>query len=126
MVRAPEWTANFRASHTVPMLSGETTFTGSVSYASKFISNNPSTFATLATATVPANTNTRQRWFNDGFTLLNLQAAWRAPGDHLTLTAYVNNATDKRYPITTNGSALGSYRQFSEPRTFGLRAAYAF
>jgi iron complex outermembrane receptor protein len=123
MVRAPAWTANIHASYTFPLLSGTMTLTAAVSYSAKYIPNNPSTFVTT---TAPPNTSTKQRFWTSGYALVNLQASWLDPSQHYKLTAYVNNVTDERYLITNSGSTFGSYRQWSEPRTVGVRAGLEF
>lgn len=68
-----------------------------------------------------ANTDTDRA---PAFTTVNLNASWTlAP---LTLTAYVNNATDRTYYTERSVGVFGDYAQMAPPRTLGFSAQVDF
>ena len=58
--------------------------------------------------------------------LLNMTAKFTLPGDRLSFTGFVNNATERHYAIVRNTTALGAYEGVGEPRLFGIRVNYQF
>ncbi|HEY3696479.1 TonB-dependent receptor [Phenylobacterium sp.] len=116
IVRAPDWTFNVGGDYTVPIGFGDVVLTANVSYSSPY----------SPTKSDLGLNGSGYRYRQGDITLVNLQAAWRAPGDHWTLTAFGNNVTDERYYIVLTGTAFGDYHVEAEPATWGVRADYRF
>lgn len=122
MARAPSWTANFGADFSVDVGHGRLNVAGNLSYTSSYIVQNPSLFGPLAGAVLAK----KQRYRQSGYALANGQIGWTDAEGHLTIGAYVENLTGKRYTIINSGGAFGDYSQFNEPRTYGLRIGFKF
>ncbi len=63
----------------------------------------------------------------DAYMTVDLSATWYAPGDAISVQAYVRNASDELV-ITGSDTYSGARAvvDFNNPRTWGLRAAYNF
>ncbi|AIT27703.1 TonB-dependent receptor [Bordetella holmesii] len=62
----------------------------------------------------------------DAYTLMNASLSWQ-PRSSLTLTAYINNLTDKRYrTYAFAGGALGNFALVDPGRTVGVNVAYEY
>jgi iron complex outermembrane recepter protein len=63
------------------------------------------------------------------YTVFNGNMTYRLPGDHIAITLFGNNITNKVYLVRT-GNALSSlgfaFAQFGPPLTYGARARYTF
>ena len=68
-----------------------------------------------------ANTDTDRA---PAFTTVNLNASWTLTP--LTLTAYVNNATNRTYYTERSVGVFGDYAQMAPPRTLGFSAQVDF
>ncbi|WP_409592388.1 TonB-dependent receptor [Sphingobium sp.] len=72
--------------------------------------------------------NFNSDWFK-GRTLANLSMNWRQEPTGLSLTAYINNVTDKRYGMIgfNNVANCGcSDESYGMPRTYGMTIGYRF
>jgi iron complex outermembrane receptor protein len=117
LVRAPDWTFNLGGDYTAPLPGGsDLIFTANIAYSSS-----------LAPSKSDLGLNgTGLRYGQGAYTLVNLSAAWRAPGERLKLTVYGNNVFDTRYFVYRTGNAYGDYHILGEPATWGVRADYNF
>ncbi|OZI71042.1 TonB-dependent receptor [Bordetella genomosp. 12] len=62
----------------------------------------------------------------DAYTLINASLAWQ-PRSGVTVTAYINNLTDKRYrTYAFAGGTLGNYALVDPGRTVGVNVAYEY
>jgi iron complex outermembrane receptor protein len=121
MVRAPAWSGNLSADYTWDLRGGALRWSANAPFSSDYIPNNPSTSQS------PQLPNDRtQRFVAHGYVELNTALAWTDPKGQLTLTVWANNLTDERYRLTYSGNSLGTYTMYSEPRTYGVKAEYAF
>ncbi|MFC3172797.1 TonB-dependent receptor [Novosphingobium bradum] len=135
MLRAPTWSGNASADYTFAAFGGKMVAASSLYFTTDYIPNNPSTGQSPATTTVKgvANTNLAgrpddrtQRFIANGYATVNASLAWTDPADHVTVTGWVRNLTNKRYLITWSAQAFGTYSQYSEPRTYGVKLEYKF
>jgi iron complex outermembrane receptor protein len=122
MLRAPTWTANLGADYTLPLYEGSLKLAGNAYFSSAYIPNNVSVYGPL----VAPDLRRKQRYVSPKYATLNVSAAWTAPGDQLTLTAYVNNVTDERHQLIHSGAAFGDYKMYTDPRLYGVRITYDF
>ena len=106
--KSPDFTANLRADYTVPLADGELTFAGNVYYSSKYFSEFSNRVRT------------------DAFVLANARVTWVSPGEHYRITAFVDNLTDERYPITISTTATADVQVDSRPRVFGVKLQYTY
>lgn len=121
MARAPASSASLQVDYGWDLGGGRAGVALNGSYTASYVVNNPSLFGPIAGADAKT-----QRYRQGAYGLLNGQASWTAPGDQFTVTVFVTNATDVRYKLVTSGGSFGDYRQFSQPRTVGVRVGYAF
>lgn len=121
MARAPASSASLQIDYGFDLAGGRARAALNGSYTASYVVNNPSLFGPLAGADA-----TRQRYRQDGYGLLNAQASWTTPNDAITVTVFATNLTDTRYRLVTSGGSFGDYRQFSQPRSAGIRLGYAF
>jgi iron complex outermembrane receptor protein len=122
MARAPEVSGNFGVDYETRVAEGTLLLSGTVSYTSDFPLSNPSTFGPLAGAL--ANI---QRYKTDEYTLVNAQLSWTDPSDHYTIGVFGTNLFNEKYLVTHNGSAVfGDYRQYGQPRSYGVKFNYKY
>ena len=72
--------------------------------------------------------NFNSDWFG-ARTLLNLSMNWKQDPTGLSLTAFINNVTDKRYGMIGFNNVVNcgcSDESFGTPRTYGLTVGYRF
>ncbi|GIX30604.1 MAG: TonB-dependent receptor [Porticoccaceae bacterium] len=122
MARAPEWTASLGADYAVNCLGGTLELSGNARYTSSYVNQNLSLYGPLAGPRLAG----KQRYRQPSFWLVNLQVAWRAPGDRWSIALYGKNLTNERYYLTYSGSSLGDYAIHAWPRTWGLRGSWEF
>ena len=124
MARAPDFSGNVSLDYTFQdVAGGKVNMGGSLLFTSSFTPNNPATYGPLA---APALVNV-QRFRQDAYATLNLQASWATKDDAYKLTVYVNNVTNKLYKEAYNGSTLtGDYAVWSQPITAGARISAQF
>lgn len=122
MTRAPNFSFVVGSDYTIEsFMGGKVNLGGNLHYTSSYITNSASLFGPLA-----GNLSNLQRFRQEGYALLNLQATWTDASGHFTLGVFGNNVTDKAYRITYSGSAFGSYASYAPPATYGVRAGYSF
>lgn len=112
---APRTQASVSLNYEVPsdVLGGRLAFNAQGNYASGFYHN---------------IRNFNSDWFPER-TLLNLSMNWKEEPTGFSLTAYINNVTDKRYGMIgfNNVANCGcSDESFGNPRTYGLTVGYRF
>ncbi|MEY4161059.1 MAG: hypothetical protein RLZZ136_1680 [Pseudomonadota bacterium] len=124
MARAPDFSGNASVDYTIEGFAGGKLNLGtSVQFTSSFVPNNPSLYSLTATPTL----NAIQRYRQDAYATMNLQASFSDMDERYKLTVYVNNATNKSYKMAYNGSGLtGDYAVWSQPITAGARVAVQF
>ena len=122
MARAPSSSATLQADYSFDFLHGRLRTAVNGTYSASYVVSNPSLYGPLAGAALAD----KQRFRQGAYGLGNAQLSWTDASKHYTLTAYLNNFTDKRFKLVTSGGAFGDYRQFSQPRTIGGRIGYAF
>lgn len=124
MARAPSFSGNAALDYTIENVAGGKLALGAnVQFTSSFVTNNPSVYGVLATAALQKV----QRYRQDAYATLNLQASFSDMDEHYKLTVYVNNATNKSYKMSYNGSGLtGDYAAWSQPVTVGARLGVQF
>lgn len=121
MARSPSFSGSVSADYSVPVGGGELRMSGNLTYASSHVLNNPSLFGPLAGARAM-----EQRYRQQAYALLNATLGWVAPGDHLTISLWGRNLTNKRYRAALTGAAMGDYGQLQWPRTYGIRLSYKY
>jgi iron complex outermembrane receptor protein len=111
--RSPRRTANAGVDYRLPLAGGELTLRGDVTYRSReFFS---------------ATRQTSPLLWQDGYSLFNVNASYAPAGGKYDFTAYVHNASDKRYLKLSLIPAYGNTPQlYGDGRTFGLTAAVKF
>ena len=122
MVRSPNFSGNIGFDYEMPLADGKLRLSSNGTYSSSYVPNNPSLYGPLA---APALQN-KQRFRQGQYFLVNAQVSWTDPTDHLTLTIFGNNLTNKAYRLTYNGGFFGDYGTKSQPVTYGATAAYKF
>lgn len=118
MARAPSFSATFQTDYTFPLANGKLQLALNANYSASYVVSNPSLYGPLAGPDL-AN---KQRYRQGAYAMMNIQANWTDPSDHLTIGVFVNNVTNTRYLIVTSGGTYGDYRNFSQPVQAGVRA----
>jgi iron complex outermembrane receptor protein len=108
MQRAPAFTGNAGASYGLPLAKGLLTLSGNVYYTSSFYFD-PS-----------------QQFRQKGYEVLALRAQWVDPSKRLTLAAFGDNVTDKRYQTQVLFNTLGIGSVWNEPATWGVEVGVKF
>jgi len=108
MIRSPDWTGNLGIDGNFDMGGGTLNLNANVYYSSKFFFD-------------AANNNVQK-----AYTVANLRAAWTDPSDHFTLSAYVNNVTDKAYKAQVLPNGFGTGVSWNPPRVIGVSAAFRY
>jgi iron complex outermembrane receptor protein len=116
IARAPDWTFNIGADYTIPVGDGKVVVSGNGYYTSKYAPQNE--------AYNPATGE--PYYYQDGYFQANAAIDWTLPGDHVTIGAWVNNLTDKRFRISSGANPFGTYYVQSAPRTYGVRVGYKY
>lgn len=120
MVNSPEFTANFGASHEMPLARGALLVSGNGSYTSSFV-RNPSVYGPAAGALARV-----QRYRIPKYMLLNAWLSWTDPSEKFTLAAYANNIANKDYFFRYDGNASGDYKIIGSPRAYGAEIELKF
>ncbi|MFC3173690.1 TonB-dependent receptor [Novosphingobium bradum] len=113
--RAPDWTFNIGADYTIPVGEGSVVVAANGAYSSKY-----------APTSEGFDLTTGAVYEQKGYFQANATIDYHLPGDHLTIGAWVNNLTDKRYAILFTAEGLGSKKVLSTPRTFGVKLGYKY
>ena len=121
MARAPTWTLNGGIDYTIDLAGGRLTATANASYTSSYVVTNPSLYGPLDPTEAKV-----QRYRQGAYGLLNLSLNWVDPSQRFNLGAFVDNVTNTRYALVYSGSALGDYKQYADPVTYGLRAGFKY
>lgn len=61
-----------------------------------------------------------------GYGLLNLRAAWTAPGEHWTFAAFGRNVTDKKYISSVVQEPTSILQIYAQPATYGVELTYHY
>ncbi|MDO6414594.1 TonB-dependent receptor [Sphingomonas sp. BIUV-7] len=122
MARAPTWSGSLGADYSVPLAGGKITLSGNGTYTSSFVVGN----ASLYGPTGPAALQNEQRFRQKAYAMLNLSLNWVDASNHFSLGVYSENVTNTKYLVISSGSSFGSFRQYGEPVTYGVRAGYKF
>jgi iron complex outermembrane receptor protein len=115
IARAPDWTANIGADYTIPLSRGKLVISGNAYYTSEY-----------APLTEAYNPVTKQPYYYDkAYALAN--AAIDYTLDHYTFGVWVNDIGDTRFAILNQADvSFGVHKVLSSPRTYGIRASYAY
>jgi iron complex outermembrane receptor protein len=127
MARAPKFSGNLGADYEFQdvIKGGKLLVATNLAYTDSYPLSNPSVYGTLPG--MAAQFQNEQRYMGKAHSVLNASTTWTDASGHYKVTAYANNLTDVRYPITSNGnSATGDYYSWGEPRTYGVRDGYSF
>jgi len=116
IARAPDWTFNAGADYTIPVGEGRVVVSGNGYYTSSYAPQNE--------AYNPATGD--HYYYQKAYFSANAAIDWTLPGDHVTVGAYVNNLTDKRFRISSGANPFGTYYVQSQPRTYGVRVGYKY
>lgn len=108
MIRSPDWTGNLGIDGNFDVASGKLNLNANVYYSSKLYFD-------------AANNNEQK-----AYAVVNLRAAWTDPSDHVTLSAYVNNLTDKAYIAQVLPNGPGTGVAWNPPRVIGVSAAFRY
>ncbi|WP_410209593.1 TonB-dependent receptor [Aquirhabdus sp.] len=115
-VRSPEWTSSLSSEYDIPLGNGsKIKLAGDARYQSKFY--------------FYANNQTDPNLAQNAYVLGNARISFIPANNKFTLTAYVNNITDKQYKQHTlpgTSGATGSTVWWGDPRTFGVSATTKF
>ena len=122
MARAPSWSGNVGVDYTMDLLGGRLNVAGNGYYTASYVVQNPSLFGPTAGAAL-AN---KQRYRQPSYALFNSQLNWTDSSGQYTLGVYAENLGNKRYTIIRSGGVFGDFKQFNEPRTYGVRAGFKF
>jgi iron complex outermembrane receptor protein len=122
MARAPSVSATLQVDYGFDLAGGRMVLAANGSYTSSYVVSNPALYGPLAGAALADE----QRYRQSRYAIANVQAAWTDPGQHYTLTVFVNNVTNTRYKLVSSGGAFGDYRQYNQPRSAGVRVGYTF
>lgn len=109
VIRAPGTTISVGMNASQPLPSGELYLAGNLYFNSGFYWD-------------PGN-----RVRQPCYAVLNLEAGWRADrAGRIKLSVWARNLTDSLYALTSQQSSIADTVNYARPRTFGVRAAYAF
>jgi iron complex outermembrane receptor protein len=108
LARAPNWTASFAATYTIPVGESHLDLSGSVYYTDDYFLDTPSNVKV------------------DSFAILNARATYFLPGEHVSVAAFVNNAFDKRYLATLSTSQDALFGTPNDPRIIGVTVAFKY
>jgi iron complex outermembrane receptor protein len=106
--KSPDFTANLRGDYTVPLSTGSVTLAGNVYYSAKYFSEFSNRVRT------------------DAFVLANARITWASGDEHYRVTAFVDNLTNERYPITISTTATADVQVDSRPRVFGVKLQFTY
>lgn len=110
---APKWTVNLGAEQTIPLAGGANiVLNGRGHYQSDTL----------------VGLNFLPTEVQDGYWQVDGSVTFNAADDRFYVTAFINNAFDKRVITGTNLVGLGSFSvaQLNNPQTYGLRAGFKF
>ncbi|WP_197063546.1 TonB-dependent receptor [Novosphingobium malaysiense] len=123
MSRAPNFSANVSASHSLELFGGELELSANLKYSDGYVISNPSLYGPLAGADL-AN---KQRFRQGATTLLDAQINWTDPSDRYSIGVWGKNLTNEKYLATYNGTSyFGDYYVRAAPVTYGIRLGYKF
>ena len=121
MARAPTWTLNGALEYGTNFIGGRLIAAANASYSSSYVVTNPSLYGPLDPTRA-----TQQRYRQGAYGLLNLSLGWTDPSKHYTVGVYADNVTNTRYALVYSGSALGDYKQYADPVTYGVRLGFKY
>ena len=116
IARAPDWTFSATASKTIPIGDANLQISANGSYAS---ANAPS-----SEAYDPVTG--KNLYYNKGYFMGSAQATLTLPGDKISIGAFVENITDKRFTIINAANVRGQYVTLNEPRRIGVKVGIKY
>jgi iron complex outermembrane receptor protein len=122
MARSPRFTGDLLVAYTVPLSLGDVRLASDVSYSDSYVINNASIYGPAATPDLAR----KQRFRQKAHALLNAQAVWTHPNQHVYLGVFASNLTDVKSWLTYSASASGDYGTPATPRQVGVKAGYRF
>jgi iron complex outermembrane receptor protein len=122
MARAPTFSGNLSADYDTRLASGDLLLSGTLSYTDSFVLYNASLYGPLA----PAALASKQRYRQGAYALVSARAVWTDAGDHVRVTVFGNNLTNKKYRMTYSGGSFGDYSAQATPFTWGVKLGYSF
>jgi len=106
LIRAPNWTVNIGGTYTHDLFGGEISLTASAFFSDRY-------FVDLL-----------NRVNQPSYEVVNASATWRAPDQHLFVTVFGKNLTDKVYATGFLESTFTDYVSYEKPRWFGFTVGY--
>lgn len=122
MARAPSWSGNAGFDYGMALAGGKLNVSGNGYFTASYVVQNPSLYGATAGAAL-AN---KQRYRQPSYVIFNAQINWTDPSDHYTIGLYGENLSNTRFTMIRSGGAFGDYRQYSDPRSYGVRAGFKF
>jgi iron complex outermembrane receptor protein len=108
MQYAPKFTGNVGARYTLPVLAGDLTLSGNLTYTSKMYFDPAAQFA------------------EGGREKLDLRAEWVDGGGHYTIAVFAKNVTDRRYRVTAMFNTSAVVQNWNEPLSVGGSVGFKF
>ncbi|WP_404477069.1 TonB-dependent receptor [Novosphingobium sp. BL-52-GroH] len=108
MQRAPEFTGNIGASYGLDAGGGRLLLSGNLYYTSSFYFD------------------PEQQFRQKGYEVLSLRAQWTDAGDRLTIAAFGDNVTNRRYRTQVLFNTLGTGSVWNSPVTYGVEVGVKF
>lgn len=108
LIRAPRFTANLGATYSHPLFGGEMSWTASAFFSNHYY--------------IELTNRVRQPHYET----VNASVTWTAPGDHIRLTAFVQNLTNALYSAAMISTTFNDNISYSKPRWFGVTVGYSF
>ena len=108
---APDFTGNVSVNYTVPLQSGDISFSGNLYYSGSWYAY--------------ADNNLKQ----PAYAVLNAQVAWSLSDSGPKISVWGKNLTDKDYAtfmVAQLNPGGGTFRSISEPRTYGVTLSQSF
>lgn len=121
MARAPTWTMNAGVDYTTELAGGRLNGTVNASYTSSYVITNASLYGPVS----PISPN-KQRYRQGAYGVVNVALNWTDASQHYTVGVYADNVTNTRYALIYSGSALGDYKQYADPVTYGVRLGFKY
>ncbi|EQB00437.1 hypothetical protein L288_18340 [Sphingobium quisquiliarum P25] len=133
IARAPDWTATVAADYRFPLAGGSALLTATGNYSSRYAPQDSSYACdvvviggALSCAPGTNSKTARGRFEEDGYFLLNTQAAWTDPSKRWTVTIFGNNLTGTRYKLSNQGFFYATLQTLNEPRSIGGRLSFRY
>ena len=123
MARAPTWSGNIGVDYTAELAGGsELNFAVNANYSSSYVVRDPSLWGPEAGAALAK----KQRYRQGSYAMANVQVNWTDASGHAKVGVFCQNCTNKRIQMILAGGAFGDYRQFNDPRTYGVRIGFEY